>query len=139
MPSDLRRTSAARKRGKAQARQRGFTLVEVMVALLIVSMALPALLLRIGGMATTAAHSRDVAVAHWVAENKLQEIYLTQRLQRLTPRGRQADDVEMAGETWDWQTETEETAVPGLLRLRVRVKMQGAEDNLVELSGFILE
>lgn len=117
----------------------GFTLVEVMVALLIVAMAIPALLLRIGGMANAAAHSRDVAIAYWIAENKLQEIYLTQRLQGLTPRGRQADDVKMAGETWDWQTETEETAVPGLLRLRVRVKQQDAENDMVEISGFFLE
>jgi general secretion pathway protein I len=50
----------------------GFTLVEVMVALLIVALALPALLMRIGGMATAAGHSRDVAIAYWVAENKLQ-------------------------------------------------------------------
>ena len=120
-------------------KSRGFTLVEVMVALLIVALALPALLMRIGGMATAAGHSRDVALAHWVAENKLQEIYLTQRLQGIVPRGRQADDAQMAGETWDWQTETEETELPGLLRLRVRVRMQGAEENLVELSGFLLE
>lgn len=118
---------------------RGFTLVEVMVAMLIVAIALPALLMRIGGMATAAGHTRDVALAHWVAENKLQEIYLTQRLQGIVPRGRQADDTQLAGETWDWQTETEETELPGLLRLRVRVRMQGAEENLVELSGFLLE
>lgn len=117
----------------------GFTLVEVMVALLIVAMALPALLMRIGGMATTAAHARDVAVAHWVAENILQETYLTQKMQRITPRGRQAGDLKMAGEVWDWQTETEETALPGLLRLRVRVRMQDSENDLVELSGFLLE
>lgn len=121
------------------SKSRGFTLVEVMVALLIVALALPALLMRIGGMATAAGHSRDVALAHWVAENKLQEIYLTQRLQGIVPRGRQADDTQLAGETWDWQTETEETELPGLLRLRVRVRMQGSEENLVELSGFLLE
>lgn len=118
---------------------RGFTLVEVMVALLIVATALPALLMRIGSMASTTAHSRDVAVAHWVAENKLQEIYLTQKLQRISPRGVQADDVQMAGATWDWQTEMQNTEVENMMRLYVRVRMQGAENNLVELSGFILE
>lgn len=110
-----------------------------MVALLIVALALPALLMRIGSMANATAHTREVALAHWVAENKLQEIYLTQRLQGIAPRGRQADDTRMAGEVWDWQTETEETELPGLLRLRVRVRMQDQEENLVELSGFILE
>jgi general secretion pathway protein I len=124
---------------KMVSKSRGFTLVEVMVALLIVALALPALLMRIGGMATAAGHSRETALAYWVAENKLQEIYLTQRLQGIVPRGRQADDTQMAGETWDWQTETEETEFPGILRLRIRVRAQGAEENLVELSGFLLE
>lgn len=121
------------------ASERGFTLVEVMVALLIVSMALPALLMRIGSMASTTAYSRDVAVAHWVAENRLQEIYLTQKLERVSPRGRQADDVQMAGATWDWQTEVQNTEVDNMMRLYVRVRMQGSEENLVALSGFILE
>lgn len=119
-------------------KSKGFSLIEVMVALLIVATALPALLLRIGGMATTAAHSRDVAVAYWVAENKLQEVYLNQRLQGVVPAGRQAGDTRLAGEVWDWQTETEETGLPGIIRLRVRVKMQDSDDNLVELSGFLL-
>jgi general secretion pathway protein I len=118
---------------------RGFTLVEVMVALLIVAMALPALLMRIGSMASTTAYSRDVAIAHWVAENKMQEIMLTLKLERISPRGRQADDVQMAGVTWDWQTEMQNTEVEKLMRLYVRVRPQGSESNLVELSGFLLE
>ena len=68
-------------------RQQGFTLIEVMVAVIIVSIALPALLLQMGNMATQTAYSRETAVAHWVAENKLQEIKLTKQMQRQVPTG----------------------------------------------------
>ncbi len=119
--------------------ERGFTLVEVMVALVIVAMALPALLYQMGTMASTTLHAREVMLAHWVAENKLQEIYLTRQMQKVVPRGRQADDVDMAGERWDWAVQTEETAIPGMLRMRISVKKQGQEHWLAELSGFTLE
>ncbi len=118
---------------------RGFTLVEVMVALVVVAVALPALLFQMGNMSTATLHSRETMIAHWVAENRLQEIFLTQRIQKIVPRGRQADDVEMAGERWDWTVETETTAVPGILRVRVSVKHQQQENWLAELSGFALE
>ncbi len=118
---------------------RGFTLVEVLVALVIVAMAIPALLMRIGNMATTTMHTKEVAIAYWVAENHLAEIHITRQLQRTTPTGRMADDVRMAGEVWDRVVETEPTPLPGMLRLRVSVRAQGGETDLVELSGFILE
>lgn len=119
--------------------ERGFTLVEVLVALVIVAMAIPALLMRIGNMASTTMHTKEVAIAYWVAENQLAELHITRQLQKITPTGRMADDVTMAGEVWDRAVETEPTPLPGMLRLRVSVRSQGGESDLVELSGFILE
>ena len=120
----------------------GFTLVEVMVALVIIGMALPALLMQMSSMASSAIHSRNVTMAYWVAENKMQEIRLVKLTQGLSPKGRQAGDVELAGVKWDWQTEAVElpgAEWQGFFRIWVRVKPQGEKDDLVEISGFFLE
>ncbi len=123
------------------ASERGFTLIECMVALLIIGMALPALLMNVGTMSNSASNARETMVAYWIAENKLQEIYLTQKLQNKIPRGVQADDVKMAGKTWDLQTEAVDMPplFPGmeLVRLYVRVRHQGEDLNLVEISGYL--
>ena len=123
------------------ASERGFTLIECLVALIIIAMALPALLMNIGTMANATDSARDTMVAHWIAENKLQEIYLTKELRNEIPSGKQADDVEMADKVWDWQTEAVvlPEIFPGLVitRVFVRVRLQGADANLVEISGFL--
>ena len=57
-------------------RARGFTLVEVMVALAIVAIALPALLMALYQQIDDTAYLRDKTLAYMVAENKLAEIRL---------------------------------------------------------------
>ena len=69
-------------------RARGFTLVEVMVALAVVAVALPALLTTLYQQADDTAYLRDKALAHMVAANRLQETRLvvaaTRTLRRRT-------------------------------------------------------
>ncbi len=130
----------ASKRSLMARHIQGFTLIEVMVALVIIGLALPALMGRMSSMANTVGYSRDMTMAYWVAENKVQEIYLTERLQNLVPKGRQAGDVEMAGIVWDWKVESEEQKgiYAGALRVWVRVGKQGQEP-IVELSTVMVE
>lgn len=118
----------------------GFTLLEVMVALLIIGLALPALLGRMASMAGTVGYNRELTIAHWVAENRVQEIELTERLQNIVPKGRQAGDIEMAGIIWDWSVEAEEQKddFRGTLKVYVRVGPQGQEP-MVELVTLMAE
>ena len=122
-------------------RAAGFTLLEVMVALVIIGLALPALLGRMSSMASTVDYTRELTVAHWVAENVVQQIYLTDRLQNLVPKGRQSGEMEMADVMWDWKTEAEEQKgmYAGSLRVWVRVFKEGADTPLVELSMVLVE
>ncbi|HEY7774835.1 MAG TPA: type II secretion system minor pseudopilin GspI [Marinagarivorans sp.] len=133
-------SQAGLKRHLGSMRGAGFTLLEVMVALMIIGLALPALMARMGTMANTVSYSRDLTIAHWVAENKVQEMYLAETLQNLVPKGRQAGDEEMAGIVWDWRIEAEEQKgmYAGTLRVWIRVGPQG-QDPIVELSAIMVE
>ena len=65
-----------RRRPCPVARTRGFTLVEVLVALVIVAMALAALMITVSSTARTSGYLRDKTVAQWIALNRLTEVRL---------------------------------------------------------------
>ncbi|ALO47027.1 type II secretion system minor pseudopilin GspI [Pseudohongiella spirulinae] len=107
--------------------ENGFTLVEVMVALFIVALALPALMFQIGSQVNTVSELRDRTVASWVAQNQLALLELS-----MLPDNR--GQVEMSGRQWLWQMNTEPTAVPGLQRYTVEVtSVQRPADTLSRL------
>ena len=57
-------------------KRRGFSLIEVLVALAVVAIALVALLAAAGRMARDADHRRELTLADWVAANVLVETRL---------------------------------------------------------------
>lgn len=59
--------------------QRGFTLIEVLVALVIVAIALGAGIKAAGALANNADRLAQVSSAQWCAENMLTELRLTQQ------------------------------------------------------------
>lgn len=101
-------TGRARIRGPARAtRPTGFTLIEVLVALVIVAVAIGALA-RAGGQALAVQHQlQQRTLALWVADNQLAELALEAPV-RDGPRHGVA---RMAGRDWHWQARIE--AAPG--------------------------
>ena len=123
-------------------RARGFTLLEVLVALAIFAVVAASVLSASARSLKTAARLEDKTFASWLADNRLQEMQLTD-----TPpgEGREQGEETYAGRRWLWQSEVQATSEPEMLRITVLVAprpergLQGKlEDNaLVTLSGFV--
>jgi general secretion pathway protein I len=116
-------------------RQWGFTLIEVVVALIVVSLGMLAVIETVGGTARNSGYLRDKTIAHWVAMNKLTEV----RLQPNAPAiDKSSDDVKMAGREWRWTMEVKQTPVESIRRIDVSVRPKEAPEtsSMASVSGF---
>ncbi|MCK7592779.1 type II secretion system minor pseudopilin GspI [Pseudomarimonas salicorniae] len=116
-------------------RSRGFTLLEVLVALLLLSLAMVALVRSVGQEASALGQQREATLAQWVAANRLAEL----RLARDLPRSGQAQGrSRLGGRDWRWQLDARATDTPGLLQVELRVYDEGADAALpaATLLGF---
>ena len=116
---------------------RGFTLVEVLVALMIVAMALAALMVAVSGTARTSGYLRDKTLAQWMALNRLSEVRLN-----LTKFGQNTDtgEIKFANRTWHYDTRYYDTTVTTMKRVVVRVYAGDAKTKgnpIAESTGFL--
>ncbi len=120
--------------------ERGFTLIEVLVALVIVAFGMAALMSALSSSANTVSYMRDKTFAEWVALNQIATFRL-QLTQGQTPqKGHTDGDIDFAGRSWHWRQDVLATAIQGLMRLDVKVRpkeAKGGEDDgwYVTVSG----
>ena len=80
----------------------GFTLLEVLAALLVLGIALTAWQLRMAQNLDGAAYLRDKTVATWVALNQLELLRIAERRGGTPRTGELQGTATMAGATWYW-------------------------------------
>jgi general secretion pathway protein I len=105
-------------------RARGFTLVEVMVALAVVAIALPALLVALYRQIDDTAYLRDKTMAHMVAANKLEELRLSVAATRRLQAGKSSGSAVMAERDWFWWWQVKTTEVDNYFRIEIDVAMR---------------
>ena len=115
-------------------RIRGFTLIEVMVALAIVALSLTAVTAAMSQMIDSSNAMRDRTYASWIAQNRISEL----RLLTSTPDvGATNGEVEFANVDWTWRAVVSETGVDDLYRIDVSVSLAGTEDVVRAVTGFV--
>lgn len=136
----MKSTGAARPSlaalGTPAQRAGGFTLIEIVLALLVIGVGLVALIVSAGQYAANAATLREKTVALWVAHNRLTEIELEPAWPEL---GRSDGEVELARAEWRWDVTVSETPDPRVRRIDITVKRRKADENAAELSSFVEE
>lgn len=120
-------------------RVRGFTLVEVMVALAVVAIALPAVMMSLYRQTDDTAYLRDKSMAHMVAANKLAEMRLVIASTRNLSAGKDSGQAYLADRDWYWWVETKTTEVEKFYRVEISVasEEEHREQPLYTLNAFM--
>jgi general secretion pathway protein I len=110
-------------RAAGQRAARGFTLIEVLVALMIVALGMGAVLSSLSSAADSTIRLREKTFASWVGFNQLAET----RLKAAQPaNGKSEGDVYFANARWHWQQEVDKTQVEGIKRITIQVRYADA-------------
>lgn len=115
--------------------QRGFTLLEILVALAILSIALAAIIKMASNQTLNTAHLRDKTLAHWVAMNKIAELQLTAEW---PAKGKKQGSEEMGMHEWHWVRTVTETPDDRVRQVEIAVfRDKQDEHSITRLTSFL--
>ena len=99
---------------------KGFTLLEVLIALSVLAIALGAIIQSVAATTNNVGYLRDRTLAHWVAMNKVTELQVgTNDWPAL---GNTDGTYELANYEWYWKVSVVEAGIKDVRRLEVEVR-----------------
>lgn len=114
---------------------KGFTLIEVLVAMTIIAVGVSALVVAAGSSVFRADYLREREFGRWIASNALTEV---QVLPAWPDVGTKNKDVEMGRFTWSVRTRTQAVADPDLRRVDIEVRRDKDVDSYIyAVAGFV--
>jgi general secretion pathway protein I len=120
----------------------GFTLIEVLVALVIVAVGMSALMGALSSSARSVTYMQEKTFSEWVALNQIANLRLQLTQGQVPPTGNTNGDTDFAGRSWHWRQEVVATQVTGIMRIDVKVRPKelkaGDDDSwYVTVSGLV--
>jgi len=122
------------KTSKNKYKQKAFTLLEVLVALAVLTMGLGAVIKVASSQSSQLAYLKNKTIALWVANNKSNEI----QLEGWPSVGVSSGQTLMAKQEWRWKLNVSNTADKDLRRLDIEINRKHEEgEPVVRFISFI--
>jgi general secretion pathway protein I len=113
----------------------GFTLLEAMIALVIVALGMMAVNTQLNRYAVAAIYIEQKTLASWIATNKITELSVAGTWPEL---GDSEEELDFAGRRWQCQIEIGETPVENLRRVDVSVALADDPERVLhKVSGLV--
>lgn len=130
-----RRSNGLARSARGPRTTRGFTLIEVLVAMTIIAVGVSAIVVSAGASAWRADFLRQREQGRWVVSNVLTQ---WQSLPAWPEIGTTNTEVEMARQTWFVRTRTQRVADADLRRMDVEVRLEKEEESYIfAVTSFI--
>lgn len=116
----------------------GLTLIEVLIALAIISIAMTAIIKATGDHIRSTTYLKRKTTAYWVAQQVLTEVSLG--IIKVPEGGELSESSDMLGKTWTWRVNKEDTGNGHIEKVTVTVSDTPLEDNangIVRLMSYV--
>ena len=113
---------------------KGFTLLEVMFALLFIAITMGAVIESGANSTMRSSYLKEKTIANWVAQNQL---VLYRAKKTWTNESNKSGTVEMGGVDWRWKMKISKTDEPLLRRIDVDVYQGDSDQISASQTGFI--